>query len=99
MEVVLQITEHLPEDDKVEEPPEPKIDIVALNSNSSYVQATKDDPIPPAKTRWNFSDMKNKITGSRKVKRAVKGSSFKLTISKMRCSMKVKEEFENIAGV
>lgn len=104
MEVILQITEPLPEDEKVNEPepdtePEPEIDIVALNSNSSYVKATKEEPIPAAKSRWNFSDMKRKITGSRKEKRAVKGSSFKLIISKMRCSMKVKEEFENIAGL
>lgn len=98
MEVIIQITEPLPEDDKVDEV-EPEIDIVALNSSkSSYVEATKDEPVP-AKSRWNFSDMKRKITGSRKEKRAVKGSSFKLTISKMRCSMKVKEEFENIAGL
>lgn len=101
MEVILQITEPLPEDEKVEEPePEPVIDIVALNSNSSYVKATKEEPISPSvKSRWNFSDMKRKITGSRKEKRTVKGSSFKLIISKMRCSMKVKEEFENIAGL
>lgn len=100
MEVTLQITEPLPEDEKIYEPePEPEIDIVALNSNSSYVKATKEEPTPVAKSRWNFSDMKRKITGSRKEKRAVKGSSFKLIISKMRCSMKVKEEFENIAGL
>lgn len=104
LEVILQITEPLPEDEKVDEPEpetEPEIDIVALNSNSSYVKATKEEPIPAfaAKSRWNFSDMKRKITGSRKEKRTVKGSSFKLIISKMRCSMKVKEEFENIAGL
>lgn len=102
MEVILQITEPLPEDEKIDEPePEPEVDIVALNSgiSSSYTKATKEEQPIPTKSRWNFSDMKRKITGSRKEKRAVKGSSFKLIISKMRCSMKVKEEFENIAGL
>uniref|UniRef100_A0A1B0CZH5 Uncharacterized protein n=1 Tax=Phlebotomus papatasi TaxID=29031 RepID=A0A1B0CZH5_PHLPP len=49
--------------------------------------------------RWSFSDVKRKIRNvTRKEKATHGGLMFKITTSKMRCAIKVKEEFENIAG-
>ncbi|XP_055687904.1 uncharacterized protein LOC129792638 [Lutzomyia longipalpis] len=48
---------------------------------------------------WSFSEVKRKMRNvTRKEKVTHTGMSFMITIAKMRCAIKVKEEFENIAG-
>lgn len=49
------------------------------------------------KNHWSLSDVKKKITGQNK-KDKYKGMCFKIITSKMRCSIKVKEELENVGG-
>lgn len=78
-------------------------DIVTMNSvddssskatTTTTKQMTSDDS---SKNRW--SDVKKIMKGNKKDKQAVKGACLKIITSKMRCSIKVKEEFENVAGI
>lgn len=50
------------------------------------------------KNRWSISEMRKILNGSTK-KEKYKGLCFKVTTSKMRCSIRVKEEFENSGGI
>lgn len=51
------------------------------------------------KRRLSFNDVKNRLKNLNISKREkYKGMCLKVTTSKMRCSIKVKEEFENFGG-
>lgn len=52
-------------------------------------------PSGDTKNRWTISDVKKKLTGTNK-REKYKGLCLKITTSKMRCSIKVKEEFESV---
>lgn len=49
------------------------------------------------KNRWSINEMK-KILGASSRKEKYKGLCLKVATSKMRCSIRVKEEFENAGG-
>lgn len=58
--------------------------------------ATKKDE---QKRRLSFNDVKNRLKNLNiNKKEKYKGMCLKVTTSKMRCSIKVKEEFENVGG-
>ena len=86
-----------------------KIDNDQLNNNSNTVTSNNTNPFecddePPtasssslAKHRFSLTEMRRMIKSSKKEK-LVKGICLKISTSKMRCSIKVKEEFENVAS-
>lgn len=84
--MILQICEaNLDEDDEPSEAAE-----------TTTTRATKKDE---QKRRLSLNDMKNRLKNlniSKKEK--YRGMCLKVTTSKMRCSIKVKEEFENFGG-
>lgn len=84
MEIIFQICE--PEDDGHEN----------VTSEIQPKSSSSDLSVSSIR-RWTLSDVKRKITGNNK-KEKYKGLCLKITTSKMRCSIKVKEEFENVAG-
>ncbi len=52
------------------------------------------------KRRLSFNDVKNRLKNLNiNKKEKYKGMCLKVTTSKMRCSIKVKEEFENFGGI
>lgn len=70
--------------------------------NKSLNPFEGDDEPTTSKSRFSLSDMKfpnmkRFMKGSKREKQA-NGLCLKITTSKMRCSIKVKEEFENDAG-
>jgi hypothetical protein len=58
---------------------------------------SRSDSIGGTRRRFSFNDMKQMISIKRKDK-TPKGVTFKLTVSRMRASIKVKEEIESVAG-
>lgn len=67
-----------------------------VTADASVSSANKKDE---QKRRLSFNDVKNRLKNlniSKKEK--YKGMCLKVTTSKMRCSIKVKEEFENYGG-
>lgn len=65
------------------------------NDTSASNTNKKDDQ----KRRLSFNDMKNRLKNLNiNKKEKYRGMCLKVTTSKMRCSIKVKEEFENFGG-
>lgn len=58
-------------------------------------QNSENSGFSETKLRWN--EVKKKLTGSSK-RDKYKGLCLKIITSKMRCSIKVKEDFENVEG-
>lgn len=58
---------------------------------------TSNDKLPDSKKQWSLNEVKRKITT--KTSKIPKELQLKLTTSRMRCPIKVKEEFESIAGL
>lgn len=67
-------------------------DIENSMSLSTSTNESKDDET--SKNRWTISDVTRRLTSRSRDK--YRGLCFKITTSKMRCSIKVKEDFENI---
>lgn len=86
-----------------------KIDNDQLNNNNTPIPSNNTNPFECdeepstasssslAKHRFSLTEMKRMIKSSKKEKQ-VKGLCLRITTSKMRCSIKVKEEFENVAS-
>lgn len=66
-------------------------------STSPKVKSQAKSADNDAKNRWSISEMKKILSGSTK-KEKYKGLCLKVITSKMRCSIRVKEEFENSGG-
>lgn len=86
VEIMLQICEAEPHDD----------DESNDAADSSVASANKKDE---QKRRMSFNDVKNRLKNlNLSKKEKYRGMCLKVTTSKMRCSIKVKEEFENFGG-
>lgn len=72
---------------------ENETDSTATLSRNQLKTATDAD----GKNRWSINEMK-KILGGSSRKERYKGLCLKVATSKMRCSIRVKEEFENAGG-
>jgi hypothetical protein len=88
VEITLQLcdTLQLPAAEPAETP-EP--DTASLHSRKDSIGGTR--------RRFSFNDMKRMVKIKKKDK-SPKGVTFKLTVSRMRASIKVKEEIESVAG-
>jgi hypothetical protein len=88
VEITLQLcdTLQLPATESVETP--------EADSASLY---SRNDSIGGTRRRFSFNDMKRMVKIKKKDK-SPKGVTFKLTVSRMRASIKVKEEIESVAG-
>lgn len=66
------------------------------STNRSSISGPTSAPTPAAesKSRWSLKDMRKSLSVGKRDKAC--GLCLKITTSKMRCSIKVKEEFENM---
>lgn len=87
IEMILQICNEEPLPETYDDQPSTK--------RSSQISKDENLAISETKLRWN--DVKKKLTGSSKRDKH-KGLCLKIITSKMRCSIKVKEDFENVDG-
>lgn len=70
----------------------------STNGESSILNRTESTLPTRTSSRWSLDDVKKKIKGKDKQQKHKVNTFLKFNISRMRCSIKVKEEFENIAG-
>ncbi|GAB0093217.1 uncharacterized protein DMENIID0001_082930 [Sergentomyia squamirostris] len=87
VEVILELC------DPIDLPP------MAPGDEDTLSQISESRPSTAAR-RWSLNDVKRKIKNvtTRKEKTTHGGLQLKITTSKMRCAIKVKEEFENVTG-
>lgn len=81
---------------------EPPVDADDQSPSKRSSNTSKDDTVSmngeASKNRWTIGDVKRKITGRSGKRDKYRGLCLKVITSKMRCSIKVKEEFENVDG-
>lgn len=65
--------------------------------NSTMLNRTESLPTRRS-SRWSLGEVKKKIKGKDKQMQMKTNTFLKFNILRMRCSIRVKEEFENIAG-
>lgn len=69
----------------------------SVNGESLTLNRTESLPMRRS-SRWSLGEVKKKIKGKDKQMQMKTNTFLKFNILRMRCSIKVKEEFENIAG-
>lgn len=73
---------------------------LAVDENSATVNSSQPEENgstkPPLKSQWSLTEIKKKLKNDKKFN--LEDFALKVTTSRMRCSIKVKDEFENTAS-